>query len=63
LQEKASGIILFHNHPSDNVSPSKSDITLTRKLNEGGELLEINIIDHIIIGQNTYFSFADEQML
>jgi len=63
LQEKASGIILFHNHPSGNISPSKSDITLTRKLKGGGELLEINIIDHIIVGQNTYFSFADEQML
>ena len=63
LQEKASGIILFHNHPSVNISSSKSDITLTRKLKEGGELLEINIIDHIIVGQNTYFSFADEQML
>ncbi|MBL6658218.1 MAG: DNA repair protein RadC [Flavobacteriales bacterium] len=63
LQEKASGIILFHNHPSGNVSPSKSDIALTTKLKDGGKLLEINIIDHIIIGQNTYFSFADEQML
>ena len=63
MQQKASGIILFHNDPSGNISPSKSDVVLTSKLKEGSELLEINIIDHIIIGQNTYFSFADEQML
>lgn len=63
LEHKASGVILFHNHPSGNISPSKSDVILTEKIKEGGKLLEINIIDHIIIGQNTYFSFADEQKL
>lgn len=63
LEQKASGIILFHNHPSGNISPSESDIILTEKLRKGAKLLEINIIDHIIIGQNTYFSFADEQKL
>jgi DNA repair protein RadC len=63
LEQKASGIILFHNHPSGNISPSESDIIFTEKLRKGAKLLEINIIDHIIIGQNTYFSFADEQKL
>jgi len=63
LEQKASAIILFHNHPSGNITPSQSDIDLTKKLKEGGKLLEIKIIDHIIIGQNTYFSFADEQLL
>lgn len=63
LEQKASGIILFHNHPSGNISPSESDIILTEKLRKGAKLLEINIVDHIIIGQNTYFSFADEQKL
>jgi len=63
LEQKASGIILFHNHPSANISPSESDIILTEKLRKGAKLLENNIVDHIIIGQNTYFSFADEQKL
>ena len=63
MQQKNSGIILFHNHSSGNISPSKSNFVMTSKLKEGSELLEINIIDHIIIAQNTYFSFADEQII
>lgn len=59
----ASGIILVHNHPSHHMKPSESDITLTKKLKEAGKYLEIMIIDHLIIGGNYYFSFADEGIL
>lgn len=60
LQAKASGIILSHNHPSANPRPSESDIQLTKKLKEGGKLLEIAILDHIIIAGASFYSFADE---
>lgn len=63
LQIRASGIILSHNHPSSNPKPSESDIQLTRKLKDGGKLLEIAILDHIIIAGASFYSFADEGML
>lgn len=63
LQIRASGIILSHNHPSANPKPSESDIQLTRKLKEGGKLLEISILDHIIIAGSSFYSFADEGVL
>ena len=60
LENDASGIILCHNHPSGNIKPSEADIKLTKKIREGGELLDISVLDHIIIGEEKYFSFADE---
>ena len=63
LENDASGIILCHNHPSGNIKPSEADIKLTKKIKEGGQLLDINVLDHIIIGEENYFSFADENML
>jgi len=63
LEELASGIILAHNHPSGNLTASQADIDLTRKLKEGGKLLEIQILDHIIIAGKKYYSFADEGIL
>ncbi len=60
LQARASGIILSHNHPSANPKPSESDIQLTKKLKDGGKLLEISILDHIIIAGASFYSFADE---
>ncbi|HOW26242.1 MAG TPA: DNA repair protein RadC [Bacteroidales bacterium] len=59
----ASSIILCHNHPSGNVEPSQADITLTKKMIHAGSLLDIQILDHIIIGEENYFSFADENMM
>ncbi|MDQ3111444.1 MAG: DNA repair protein RadC [Bacteroidota bacterium] len=59
----ASGIILAHNHPSGAVKPSEQDIRLTKKLKEGAELLDIGLLDHIIVGANTYYSFADEGLV
>ena len=64
VEQLASGIILFHNHPSGNIQPSKADIQLTDKLKEAGKILEVNVLDHIIIGtQNKYYSFADEGLM
>lgn len=63
LENDASGIILCHNHPSGNTKPSEADIKLTKKIKEGGILLDINVLDHIIIGDENYFSFADQNML
>jgi DNA repair protein RadC len=59
IQSGASGLILVHNHPSGSIVPSKEDSKLTQQLVEGGKLLEIDIIDHIIIGNTSYYSFAD----
>jgi len=59
----ASAIILVHNHPSGNLKPSASDTSLTKKLVEGGKVLEIPILDHLIVTNNNYFSFADESLI
>ena len=59
----ASGIIIAHNHPSGNLQPSQADINLTRKIKEAGRLLEIQLLDHIILTSEGYFSFADEGLL
>ena len=59
----ACSIILAHNHPSGNLRPSQADIDLTHKLTEAGKVLDIAVIDHIILGQDSYYSFADEGRL
>ncbi|HCM76708.1 MAG TPA: hypothetical protein DIS90_10020 [Cytophagales bacterium] len=63
LEELASGIIVVHNHPSGNLTASQSDITLTKKLKEAGKVLEVQLLDHIIVAGQKYFSFADEGIL
>ena len=63
IQRLASGIILVHNHPSGNLKPSQADIKLTKKLKEGGELLDIAVLDHVIVADSGYYSFADEGMI
>jgi DNA repair protein RadC len=63
LDELASGVIVAHNHPSGNLQPSQSDIDLTRKLKEAGKFLEISLLDHLIVANQKYLSFADEGML
>lgn len=63
VEELASGIILAHNHPSGNLTASQADIDLTKKLKESGKLLDIQVLDHIIVGDKSYFSFADEGLL
>ncbi len=59
----ASGLILCHNHPSGNLQPSQADIDLTGKIKEGGKLLEIQLLDHIILTSEGYYSFADEGLI
>ena len=64
LKAHASGIILCHNHPSGNRNPSDADERLTRKIQEGGKILDIPLLDHIILTpDNEYFSFADEGLM
>ena len=63
LEEDAVNIILCHNHPSGSLKPSRSDEELTRKIKEAARLLDIAVIDHIIVSDNGYFSFADEGLL
>jgi DNA repair protein RadC len=59
----ASGIVLCHNHPSGQLRPSEEDIRLTRKLVEGGRLLDIVVQDHLILTRSGYYSFADNGMM
>ncbi|ROT47307.1 RadC family protein [Candidatus Cardinium hertigii] len=63
LEHQAAAIIAAHNHPSGNPSPSITDIQLTKRLSEAGQLLNIIITDHIIFTDKTYFSFADQGIL
>jgi DNA repair protein RadC len=63
IEALASAMILCHNHPSRNVSPSEEDKKLTSRMKQAGELLDIRVLDHIIIAGNNYFSFADEGLL
>ncbi|MAX79658.1 MAG: hypothetical protein CL843_05725 [Crocinitomicaceae bacterium] len=63
LNDLASSIILCHNHPSGNIRPSESDLQLTKKLKQAGKVLDISVLDHLIIGDERYYSFADEGML
>jgi len=63
VRESAHGVILIHNHPSGDPGPSDDDINLTRRLVEAGELMDIKVLDHLIIGDNRYYSFADEGIL
>ena len=63
IQHLASSIILCHNHPSGNIKPSEADIKLTKQLKEAGKFLEIPVLDHIIITDKSFFSFADEGMM
>jgi DNA repair protein RadC len=60
IDQLASSIILFHNHPSGNLNPSQSDLDITKNLVNAGKVLDIKVIDHLIISENGYFSFADE---
>ncbi len=63
ISKGATSIILCHNHPSGSLTPSHSDLQLTKKIIKGGELLDIKVLDHIIVSQHGYFSFADENRM
>ncbi len=61
IKESANSIILLHNHPSGDPSPSREDNKITERLFEAGELLNIKVIDHVIIGNENYWSFKENQ--
>ncbi len=63
LERKAASVVLAHNHPSGQLRPSEEDIRLTRKLVQGGRLLDIGVLDHLIVTAHGYYSFADNGML
>ncbi len=63
IDQLASAMILCHNHPSGNLKPSSADIKLTKKLKETGIMLDTPVLDHLIIGEKDYFSFADEGII
>ncbi len=63
IEYLASGIIVCHNHPSGNLNPSESDSKITQKIKEAGSLLDIQLLDHLIISDNDYYSFADNGLL
>lgn len=63
LEHNATGLILCHNHPSGNRRPSKADEAITQKIKQAANLLDMMVMDHIIVSNEGYFSFADEGML
>ncbi len=63
LKQLASSIILCHNHPSGNLKPSQADIDLTRKMKAAGKTLDISVLDHLIVSEKGFYSFADEGMM
>lgn len=63
LEHFSTGIIIAHNHPSGSLKPSREDINITQKIKEAGNTLSIQLLDHIIITQNSYYSFSDAGLL
>ncbi len=63
LEQDATAIVLCHNHPSGNLKPSKADEDLTEKIKEAAKYFDIRVMDHIIVSEEGYYSFADEGML
>jgi DNA repair protein RadC len=63
IEYLASGIIVCHNHPSGNINPSESDSKITQKIKDAGNLMDIQLLDHLIISDKDYYSFADNGLL
>lgn len=63
LSANAASMMLFHNHPSGNIRPSEADIALTKKIGEAAKLLEMRVLDHLIIGIDSYCSFFESQLM
>ncbi|PZR31319.1 MAG: DNA repair protein [Azospira oryzae] len=63
IASASSSIILSHNHPSGNLNPSKADLEITQRIKDIGKLLEIQLLDHLIISKNGYYSFADKDLI
>ena len=63
IRESAASFAVIHNHPSGDPSPSQQDMEITHRLNKTGQIIGIKMVDHIIIGDNKFFSFSDEGLL
>ena len=63
LEARATAFIALHNHPSGSLKPSQEDIILTKKLHQSGQLLDLPLLDHLIVSERGYYSFADEGAL
>jgi DNA repair protein RadC len=63
LKANAVAVILSHNHPSGNLKPSRADIELTAEIKQAGKFLDIQVLDHVIVTSEGYYSFADERLL
>ena len=63
IDKKASSVILVHNHPSGSALPSTSDISQTRSLSKALKICDLSLVDHVIIARNSYYSFADEELV
>ena len=63
IENLASGIIVCHNHPSGNLNPSESDTRITQKIKEAGALMDIQLLDHLIVSDKDFYSFADNGLL
>jgi DNA repair protein RadC len=63
LEHTASSIIVCHNHPSGNLDPSDQDRAITEKIRAAGKILDIGLLDHLIISDNNYYSFADNGLI
>ena len=63
LKHQASSVILAHNHPGGSIKPSQGDIQVTKRIKEALGAIDINVVDHIIVGDNRYFSFAEDRLV
>ncbi len=63
LENNAVSIVIAHNHPSGSLNPSQKDIELTQKIKTGAQILNIKLVDHVIVGEENYYSFADNNTL
>lgn len=60
IEHFATSVVVAHNHPTGNLTPSQPDISITRRIKEAGDLLDIKLLDHLIIGENSFFSFPSK---
>jgi DNA repair protein RadC len=63
LEVQATSMVLCHNHPSGSLRPSRADEEITARLKSAGKLLDIEVVDHLIVSDEGYYSFADEGMM
>ncbi|MEC7527121.1 MAG: DNA repair protein RadC, partial [Bacteroidota bacterium] len=63
ISNESTSFIILHNHPSGNIQPSQSDISITKKLLQASKIFDIKLLDHLIIADNSYFSFKDHNIV